>query len=48
MINIPPALTIIGQIGMGLLAGFWGVLLAVPVIAILIILVKELYFKQRA
>ncbi|HEV8082571.1 MAG TPA: AI-2E family transporter [Chitinophagaceae bacterium] len=47
MINIPPALTIIGQVALGLLAGFWGVLLATPIIAILMIVIKELYIKKQ-
>jgi predicted PurR-regulated permease PerM len=47
MINIPPALTIIGQVGMGLLAGFWGVLLATPVITILMVLIEELYLREQ-
>ncbi len=47
MINIPPALIIISQVAMGALAGFWGVLLATPFIAILIILVQELYLDKQ-
>ena len=48
MINIPPALTIIGQVAFGLLAGFWGVLLAVPVVAILMTVINKLYVKPQA
>jgi len=49
MISIPPALTIMGQVAMGALGGFWGVLLATPFVAILIVVVQELYIdKQRA
>jgi predicted PurR-regulated permease PerM len=47
MINISPALVIIGQVAFGLLAGFWGVLLATPLLAILIILVQELYINEQ-
>ena len=47
MVNIPPALTIFGQIALGLLAGFWGVLLCVPVIVIIKTLVNELYVKNQ-
>jgi predicted PurR-regulated permease PerM len=47
MINISPALVIIGQVAFGLLAGFWGVLLATPLIAILIILIQELYINEQ-
>ncbi len=48
MISIPPALTIIGQVAMGALAGFWGVLLATPFVAILIVLVQELYIDKQS
>ncbi len=47
MINISPAVVIIGQVAFGLLAGFWGVLLATPLIAMLIILVQELYINEQ-
>ncbi|MFA6087987.1 AI-2E family transporter [Mucilaginibacter sp.] len=46
MINTPPALTIISQVIMGTLCGALGVILAVPLLAILIILVDELYVKK--
>jgi predicted PurR-regulated permease PerM len=46
MINTPPALTIIAQVIMGSLCGALGVILAVPLLAILIILVDELYVKK--
>jgi len=44
-INIPPALTIISQILMGTLSGALGIILAVPLLAIVMILVDELYIK---
>jgi len=47
MISLPPALVIFGQVAMGLLAGFWGVLLATPVIAILMTVINELYVDQQ-
>ena len=47
MISIPPALIIIGQVGMGTLGGFWGVLLAMPVVAILMKIINELYVKPQ-
>jgi predicted PurR-regulated permease PerM len=47
MINIPPALSITSQIALGLLVGFWGILLATPVLIILIVLVEELYIKKQ-
>lgn len=46
MINMPPALIIFGQVAMGLLSGFWGVLLAAPIVAIVKTTVKELYLKK--
>jgi predicted PurR-regulated permease PerM len=47
MVNIPPALTILGQVAFGMLAGFWGVLLAVPIVAILMKVVNKLYVEQQ-
>jgi predicted PurR-regulated permease PerM len=46
MINLPPALTIISQIIMGTLSGALGIIMAVPLLAILIILIDELYVKK--
>ncbi len=48
MVSIPPALIIFGQVAMGLLAGFWGVLLATPVIAIIVTLVNKLYVEKQS
>jgi len=46
MINLPPALTLISQLIMGTLSGALGIILAVPLLAILIIMVDELYVKK--
>ncbi len=46
MVNIPPALTIIGQVAMGALGGFWGILLATPIVAIVMTIVDKLYLKK--
>jgi len=46
MINLPPALTLMSQLIMGTLSGALGIILAVPLLAILIILVDELYVKK--
>jgi predicted PurR-regulated permease PerM len=46
MINLPPALTLISQLIMGAVSGALGIILAVPLLAILIILVDELYVKK--
>jgi predicted PurR-regulated permease PerM len=48
MINLPPALTLISQLIMASMSGALGVILAVPLLAILIILVDELYVKKIA
>ena len=47
LVNIPPALILIAQILMGSLTGGWGLLLATPIMLIVIILVQELYIKER-
>ncbi len=46
MINLPPALTLASQLIMGTLSGALGIILAVPLLAILIILIDELYVKK--
>ncbi|HTD98433.1 MAG TPA: AI-2E family transporter [Mucilaginibacter sp.] len=46
MINLPPALTLISQLIMGTVSGALGIILAVPLLAILIIMVDELYVKK--
>lgn len=47
LISIPPALIIIAQLMMGFLTGGWGVLLATPIIAIVMVLVQELWIKKQ-
>lgn len=46
MIQIPPALTLISQLIMGTLSGALGIILAVPLLAMLFIFVDELYVKK--
>ncbi|QPH38602.1 AI-2E family transporter [Pedobacter endophyticus] len=48
MVDIPPALVIFGQVAMGILAGFWGILLATPVIIIIIALTNKLYIERQS
>ncbi len=48
MVNIPPALTIMAQVAMGTLGGFWGVLLATPVVAIIMTVVNDLYVRPQS
>ncbi len=46
LIQIPPAFIIIGQITMGVLTGGLGIILATPLVAIIMVLTKELYVKD--
>lgn len=45
-INIPPVLILIGQIFSAVFFGFLGIMLAVPIIAIVMIIVQEVYIKD--
>jgi len=45
-LNLPPVLVLIGQIFAAVFFGFLGLMLAVPIIAILIVLVQEVYIKD--
>lgn len=47
MIDLPPALTIISQVLMGTLSGVLGILLATPLLAVVIVLIDELYVKRQ-
>lgn len=46
MVNIPPALIVFGQVALGILAGFWGVLLAAPVLGILVTITDKVYVTR--
>ena len=46
LIKMPAALIIIAQLFMGLLSGGWGLILATPLVAILIVIVQETYVKK--
>jgi len=46
LINIPPALTILAQLFMGILTGGWGLVLATPLVAILMVVIQETYIKN--
>lgn len=48
MVSIPPALTIFTQVAFGALGGFWGVLMATPIVALLIKIVNSLYVEQQS
>lgn len=45
-INLPPVMVLLGQIVFGVFFGFMGLLLAVPLAAILMVLVQEVYIKD--
>lgn len=45
LIEIPPALIIIAQVVMGVMTGVLGVILATPVVALIMVLVKALYVE---
>ena len=47
LIHMPPALIIIAQLFMGVLTGGWGLLLATPIIAMLMVVLQELYIKKQ-
>ncbi len=46
LIKMPAALTIVAQLFMGILSGGWGLILATPLVAILIVVVQETYVKK--
>lgn len=48
MVSLPPALTIFAQVGFGILAGFWGVLLATPIVVIVLKIMNSLYVENQA
>jgi len=43
---MPPALLLFGQVLLGILVGIGGILLASPIIAVLLVIVQELYVKD--
>lgn len=47
LVSIPPAMIIIGQLIVGPLTGYLGIILATPVVLIVMILVKDLYVKKQ-
>lgn len=46
-VSVPPALLLFGQVFLGILVGLAGVLFASPLIAVLLVIVQELYVKDR-
>ncbi len=47
MVSLPPALTIFAQVAFGIVAGFWGVLLATPIVVIVLKVVDRLYVEPQ-
>lgn len=47
LINMPPALILIGQLFMSTLTGAWGIVLATPIVALVMVAVKELYVDKK-
>lgn len=47
MVSLPPALTIFAQVAFGIISGFWGVLLATPLLVIVLKVIDRLYVKQQ-
>ena len=46
-VSVPPALLLFAQVLLGLLVGLSGVLFASPLVAVLLVIVQELYIKDR-
>lgn len=46
LIKMPAALIIIAQLFMGLISGGWGLILATPLVAIVMVIVEETYVKK--
>jgi predicted PurR-regulated permease PerM len=44
--SLPPALTLIWMLFIGIIAGFFGLIMATPILAMLIVIVKEVYVKD--
>jgi predicted PurR-regulated permease PerM len=48
LVKIPPALIITGQLMIGAVTGYLGIILATPVVLIIMVLVQELYVKPSS
>ena len=47
LVSIPPAMIIVGQLVVGSLTGYLGIILATPVVLIIMVLTTELYVKKQ-
>jgi predicted PurR-regulated permease PerM len=45
-VTTPPAVLIVGQVIMGVLAGAWGVLIATPLLVVVLVLIQQLYVRE--
>jgi predicted PurR-regulated permease PerM len=45
-VSLPPVLTITAQVLLGVLVGGFGIVLATPLVAVVFVLVRELYVKD--
>jgi predicted PurR-regulated permease PerM len=46
VVHLPPGLTLCAQVILGVLAGFLGLLLATPLVAALVVLVRTIYVED--
>ncbi len=47
-VSLPPALTIVAQLLMGVFAGALGLAMATPLAAVLLVLVRKLYVEDKS
>lgn len=45
-VSLPPALTMVWMIFIGLITGFFGLIIATPILAMLLVIIKEVYVKD--
>lgn len=45
-VTVPPALLIVFQVSMGVLAGIWGMIVATPLLVVIMLLVQGLYVRD--
>jgi predicted PurR-regulated permease PerM len=45
-VSLPPALTITAEVVLGILLGVWGIILATPLVAAMLVLVRMLYVEE--
>jgi predicted PurR-regulated permease PerM len=45
-VSLPPALTLVWMLFIGIITGFFGLIIATPILAMLLVIVKEVYVKD--